>query len=117
MEENKEKLGADVLEEIDEPLDKNVRLMSPTRMVVRRFFRSKLSVAGIIMLAALFIFCWFGPVVYQAWGEIETDRSGLTEYDDFDMVGEDGNEFIQIIVTEKGINNSVCASSKRVKRT
>ena len=26
------------------PLDKNVRLMSPTRMVVRRFFRSKLSI-------------------------------------------------------------------------
>ena len=26
----------------EEPLDKNVRLMSPTRMVVRRFFRSRL---------------------------------------------------------------------------
>ena len=30
----------------DEPLDKNLKLMSPTRMVVRRFFRSKLSVAN-----------------------------------------------------------------------
>ena len=28
-----------VIEDSEEPLDKNVRLMSPTRMVVRRFFR------------------------------------------------------------------------------
>ena len=59
-------MGVDVpVEPIDTdvPLDKNVRLMSPTRMVLRRFFRSKLSMVGIIMLAALFIFSWFGPVV------------------------------------------------------
>ena len=42
----------------EKPLDKNVRLMSPGRMVMRRFFRSKLSIAGIVMLAALFIFCF-----------------------------------------------------------
>ena len=51
-------------EDTETPLDKNVRLMSPGRMVLRRFFRSKLSVVGIIMLAALFLFCWLGPVVY-----------------------------------------------------
>ena len=45
-------------EEEEKPLDKNVKLMSPMRMVLRRFFRSKLSIAGIIMLAALFLFCW-----------------------------------------------------------
>ena len=104
LEEEEVTVAAAAVEDTETPLDKNVRLMSPTRMLLRRFFRSKLSVAGIIMLAALFIFCWFGPVVYQAWGEIETDRTGLTEYDDRDMIGEDGNEFIQIIVTEKGIN-------------
>jgi len=62
------------------PLDKNVRLMSPTRMIVRRFFRSKLSVIGIIMLAALFLFCFLGPVVYDTWGEIEVDESPMVEY-------------------------------------
>ena len=56
-------------EDEETPLDKNVKLMSPTRMVLRRFFRSKLSIAGLIMLAALFLFCWLGPVVYQQWGE------------------------------------------------
>ena len=67
-------------QEADEPLDRNVRLMSPTQMVVRRFFRSKLSVIGIIMLVALFLFCFLGPVVYNKWGEIEVDESPIVEY-------------------------------------
>ena len=67
-------------QEVDEPLDRNVRLMSPTQMVVRRFFRSKLSVIGIIMLVALFLFCFLGPVVYNKWGEIEVDESPIVEY-------------------------------------
>ena len=62
------------------PLDKNVRLMSPTRMVVRRFFRSKLSILGLIMVVGLFIFSFFGPMIYTQWGEIELDESGKTEY-------------------------------------
>lgn len=66
--------------EVEEPLDRNVRLMSPTQMVVRRFFRSKLSVIGIIMLVALFLFCFLGPVVYNKWGEIEVDESPIVEY-------------------------------------
>ncbi len=63
-----------------EPLDKNVRLMSPTRMVVRRFFRSRLSILGLIMVTALFLFSFVGPLVYTQWGEIELDESGKTEY-------------------------------------
>ena len=87
------------------PLDKNVRLMSPTRMLLRRFFRSKLSVAGILMLAALFIFCWFGPVVYQQWGEIETDRTGAIEYTEYEVLDENGEvEFVQLIVINNGVN-------------
>ena len=90
-------------EDTETPLDKNVRLMSPTRMLIRRFFRSKLSVAGIIMLASLFLFCWLGPVVYSRWGEIETDRAGATEYTDYSVSVDDG-EFVQIIVVNNGVN-------------
>ena len=88
------------VEDTDIPLDKNVKLMSPARMVLRRFFRSKLSVVGIIMLIALFVFCWVGPTVYTRWGEIETDYTGATEYSEFEI--SDG--FTQIIVTDNGIN-------------
>ena len=80
---NTEELENEALAEADEkdvPLDKNVRLMSPTRMVVRRFFRSKLSIVGLIMVIGLFVFSFFGPLIYTQWGEIELDESGKTEY-------------------------------------
>ena len=104
-------------EDLETPLDKNVRLMSPTRMLLRRFFRSKLSVAGIIMLAALFIFCWFGPVVYTQWGEIETDRTGAIEYTEREMVDENGVEYIQIIVTDNGVNQLAPPSGDHILGT
>lgn len=91
-------------EDSETPLDKNVRLMSPGRMLLRRFFRSKLSVAGIIMLAALFLFCWLGPVVYQRWGEIETDRTGAIEYTEYEVEGPSG-PYIQLIVADNGVNS------------
>ena len=91
-------------EDEETPLDKNVKLMSPTRMVLRRFFRSKLSIAGLIMLAALFLFCWLGPVVYQQWGETETDYSGNITYDSHQQMTEDGEPYWQIIVTNNGVN-------------
>ena len=67
-------------EEENVPLDKNVRLMSPTRMVVRRFFRSRLSIIGLIMVISLFLFSFVGPLIYTQWGEIELDESGKVEY-------------------------------------
>ena len=51
-------------EDTDTPLDQNVRLMSPTRMVVRRFFRSKLSIIGLIMIVGLFLFSFVGPLFF-----------------------------------------------------
>ena len=81
MEELKnEEVQKNEIADTETPLDKNVRLMSPTRMVVRRFFRSKLSILGLIMVVGLFIFSFFGPMIYTQWGEIELDESGKTEY-------------------------------------
>ena len=63
IENNDTALTASAAEEV--PLDKNLRLMSPTRMVIRRFFRSKLSIVGLVMLASLFILTFIGPIVYK----------------------------------------------------
>ncbi len=88
----------------EKPLDKNVRLLSPGRMVARRFFRSKLSLTGLILIAALLIFSWLGPVVYNVWGEIQQDNTYKTNYrtDAVTVVGEDGSEhtFYQVIETQ-----------------
>lgn len=79
MEELKSKQNPET-QDTEAPLDKNVRLMSPTRMVVRRFFRSRLSIIGLVMVIGLFIFSFFGPMIYTQWGEIQLDESGKTEY-------------------------------------
>ena len=110
MEENK---ATDVVEEIKDtetPLDKNVRMMSPTRMVVRRFFRSKLSIIGLIMVVGLFIFSFFGPFMYTKWGEIELDESGKTEYSISETTYTvNGEEYTIRQTTEKSLKDNFLA--------
>ncbi len=49
--------------------DENFRVMSPGRMVAKRFFRSKLSVVGLCMIIFVFLFSFFGPLIVNAtWG-------------------------------------------------
>lgn len=48
--------------------------MSPLQMVARRFFRSKLSIVGLVMIVFLILFSFLGPVVYNVWGEETVDR-------------------------------------------
>ena len=78
--EEKENITVQAPVDTEEPLDKNVRMMSPTRMVVRRFFRSRLSIIGLVMVVGLFLFSFVGPLIYTQWGEIELDESGKTQY-------------------------------------
>ena len=79
--------------EAELPLDRNVKLMSPMQMVIRRFFRSKLSIVGLVMIVSLFLFSFVGPLVYTRWGEIELDESGTVSYtpNEYQMVDGDGN--------------------------
>ncbi len=80
MEELIEKQSLSEAVENDVPLDKNVRLMSPTQMLLRRFFRSKLSIVGLVMVVGLFLFCFVGPLFYTQWGETTLDESGKSKY-------------------------------------
>ena len=105
----------------DEPLDKNVRLMSPTRMVLRRFFRSKLSIIGLIMVIGLFLFSFVGPFIYTAWGETELDESGTQDYAVVEktFTTEDGKTYTikQTTVTEKKDNMFAAPSSEHILGT
>ncbi len=107
-----EKTTPAVQEELDSeiPLDKNVRLMSPARMVVRRFFRSKLSILGLVMVIGLFLFSFVGPLIYTEWGEIELDESGKTEYSVTETTYVvDGQEYTVRQVTEKTLKDNFLA--------
>lgn len=53
------------------------RTLSPGRIVLKRFFRSKLSMTGLIMLIVLFVFSFLGPFLPFSfiWGEDQADNS------------------------------------------
>jgi peptide/nickel transport system permease protein len=65
-------------EEKGEFLADNIRVMSPGRMVAKRFFRSKLSMLGLVTIIALFLFSFVGPLIFNTWGETEPDKTGGT---------------------------------------
>lgn len=109
--------NANVGEIEEKPLDKNVRLMSPMRMIVRRFFRSKLSVAGIIMLAALFVFSWLGPIVYHPYGPNDSDMNGNIEYTEYTVTLDDGTTFIQMVAKHNQINKLASSSKEHLLGT
>ena len=101
--------------ETEAPLDKNVRLMSPTQMLLRRFFRSKLSILGLVMVISLFLFCFAGPLVYTQWGETDLDKSGKTDYaSSTTTYTVDGVEYTLHQTTEKHlVDNFLSAPSAR----
>ncbi len=54
------------------------RTLSPGRIVLKRFFRSKLSITGLVVLIALFLFSFLGPLfdfLPFIWGEKEADKN------------------------------------------
>ena len=79
MEENKIVLENENNEELVQE-EVHYKEMSPARMVARRFFRSRLSLAGVIMLAALFTFSFLGPPILHmfgyTWTETASDDTG-----------------------------------------
>ncbi|MDE7454453.1 MAG: ABC transporter permease [Clostridia bacterium] len=71
-------------QQVANPEQKNladsVRVISPWRMVMRRFFRSRLSIVGLSMLIVLFVFVFIGPL-FAVWGESEIDYSQVITHD------------------------------------
>lgn len=116
VEENAARISEEITEEEaikaaqdeENALDKNVRLLSPARMVARRFFRSKLSIVGLVIIVALIIFSWLGPVVYNRWGEIEYDNGGRVDCDteEVTVYDDDGSEytFTQVVESSQPVN-------------
>ena len=73
--ENKPTNNEEIVEETLVEEKETFKEMSPARLILRRFFRSKLSLVGLIMIIFLFLFSFLGPVVYQKWGETTQDET------------------------------------------
>ena len=88
----------EVNEEIEEEEGEEVtyKELSPLRLVLRRFFRSRLSIVGIVMIVALFVFSFLGPVIYTHWGEDTVDRTPTVQQQpptSYTGIDENGDEF------------------------
>ena len=111
MEENK-KLTQDITPETQNNENNNPEVktqeteqitykeMSPMQLILRRFFRSKLSIIGLILIVFLFAFSFLGPVIYTEWGETTDDRKTVITHVDKPQVYEVNGEektFIEVI--------------------
>ena len=60
--------AAKAAEEGDQPMRlddaSRVKVLSPSRLVAKRFFRNKLAMVGLIILIILFTLCFLGPLFY-----------------------------------------------------
>ena len=72
------------IDETEETLSDQVKVLSPLQMVLKRFFRSKLSIVGLALILFLFAFSFLGPLfrftgapVYE---ELHQFDSNLFEY-------------------------------------
>ncbi len=81
------KKAEEVVEEVEESQEKalhgenlndRVKVLSPMKTVMKRFFRSKLSVVGLSILIILFLFSFIGPEI-SPWGEKEKDDVNLED--------------------------------------
>lgn len=95
--------------------------MSPIRLIMRRFFRSKLSIVGLLMIVFLFLFSFLGPVVYQRWGEETVDRTQVSNliYQTYYYTDANGNkiEVVEQLEHISGINNYASPSEAHLLGT
>ncbi len=105
-------------ENLEDEEEATYKELTPMQMVIKRFFRSKLSLIGLIMLIVLFAFSFLGPLILHGfgykWGETETDetRTIVEIVEERTFVDSDGNEVTtyQIIEQEKYINDKAAPS-------
>lgn len=62
-------------EQAQESIADKTRILSPARLVLKRFFRSKLSVVGLCMFLFLLLFSFLGPL-FVPWDQAEADTWG-----------------------------------------
>lgn len=99
----------------DDKVEYVYKEMSPLRMVGRRFFRSKLSIVGLVMIVFLILFSFLGPVIYDKWGEETVDRTEVvsTIRNSYNWVDENGETItIKEVLQHKSEINSYADPSK-----
>ncbi|MDE5728653.1 MAG: ABC transporter permease [Clostridia bacterium] len=116
MEENKKENGVETATPTEkenfndnlhgENLTERAKVLSPGMTVLKRFFRSKLSIIGLVAIIILFLFSFVGPL-FSPWsgngGTIKdydpASRPILGTYSTIEYIGPDGNVYTAYDVT------------------
>lgn len=98
VDNNKKDKYIDIEDQVPNELEENFRVISPGRMVAKRFFKSKLSIAGLIMVIFVFVFSFVGPLIINAtWNYKETQVFKIERNSDMvsqaDFKGPDGKPY------------------------
>jgi len=118
MEQNMENKTND-----QELLEQKVRVLSPGMMVMKRFFRNRLAIAGLIIIACMFLFAFLGGAIspytesqiFYTTEEMRKDYAGATLIDEYHIYGKDGVELPSDIlskVTLAVVKNEMTFKSK-----
>ena len=101
MAEDMKNIQADGEEQYSLNDDRRFKVLSPGALVVKRFFRNRLAVLGLIMLIAMFLFSFVGGVVipygqdeqFYTYTYMEKEYVGVTRNNDLRYAVADGQEF------------------------
>lgn len=81
--------------------DRRVKVLSPGALVVKRFFRNRLAIVGLVMLAAMFIFSFIGGLItpygqdeqFFTYTYMSKEYVAVTRNEDFRYSVAEGMEF------------------------
>ena len=85
--------------------DRRVKVLSPSALVVKRFFRNRLAVLGLIMLVSMFVFSFIGGLIIP-YGQDEQfyryesqmkEYAGAVENKEFRYMSADGQKFDSVL--------------------
>ena len=85
--------------------DRRVRVLSPGALVAKRFFRNRIALVGLIVLAFMFAFSFIGGLIspykenqlFYRYDYMNKEYAGVKENDEFRYVAADGQKFDTVI--------------------
>ena len=85
--------------------DRRVKVLSPGTLVAKRFFRNRIAVTGLVILAFMFLFSFFGGLVspykedqkFYRYDIQQKTYAGVIENTEFRYASADGQEFGSIL--------------------
>ena len=85
--------------------DRRVKVLSPSALVVKRFFRNRLAVIGMIMLIVMFVFSFIGGIItpygqdqqFYRYENQMKEYAGVVKNSDFRYMSAEGQKFDSVL--------------------